>query len=876
MKSSFLKARSSCDNCPLDIQVKNGKFKRDSLRNSSIVLTDLETISDVNVLFLTDVVEKEDDLLKFERLIKKLGIDRYVITSAIGCRTANYKLPSPTYSTMIYCKSFNVDKYNPRVVVSLGRSYNYFTRGAVFDTYDEFKEYIFNDTYFYPHIKSIWKGRIYPAGFLSKIFDVTSFDYFFFKKQVAFVRDHLSNYDKERFILSDIDVVRVDNIDLFLQENADKKEVALDTETSSLNMFDDDFKVGCIQASFDGITGYVLPFDSIQNKRVFSSWLKDKYQIWANGKYDCKCLNRVRVSGARVDEDIPLIFHLLNTVRTSNSIKVLAWLIGFGGYEDELVEYIHTYRVSSYLDIPKPLLYKYAGMDAIVTYRLYQYLKNTLAPRQQETYNLYREAVIPVIPVFQSIEEEGILVDTDYVGKYHLDILERLSQIEDKIYDLLGKKINIGSNDELGAALEEVGLPDHGRTIKGFYKTGKEILVQWKKEGFEISSSLLEYRRLAKLDSTFVGDIPSTEEKSSFIKGYCEKENDSSGIKNYISSDGRVHGSIMPALTDSWRSLSFSPNLQNFPKQGEEGKAFRKVFKAPEGFLICEADYSGFQFRLMGIFSEDDNMKKAFIELNDLHSVSGCSIFSQGTDLNYFIEHKHEDPYKTARYNGKQVNLAFAFRQTPYSFQAKIRDTWTPEQIDEYIEKNDLEIIKDYRTGAENKFITVATDINDRYFKTYPKLKEYSDYRISLACEQGWVHCPIFPGAVRHLPELTGISNKLSKEDSAHYSSLKNLAVNAEAQAGEAINVYKALSKIHDTLKKDNLKSRLIGCVHDSIVAYVHKSEIREMYNLFKTSMERFDYSIPILVDVQMGDIWGFGEDINSNNIDEFIKANQI
>lgn len=308
---------------------------------------------------------------------------------------------------------------------------------------------------------------------------------------------------------------------------------------------------------------------------------------------------------------------------------------------------------------------------------------------------------------------------------------------------------------------------------------------------------------------------------------------------------------------------SFSPNLQNFPKRGDEGKAFRKVFIAPEDYYFCEADYSGFQLRLMGIYSKDESMMDAFINKGgDLHSVTGCEVFSQGTDLNYFIAHKKEEPYKTARDNGKESNLAFAFMQSPFSFQNKIKDLWTDIQMDDYIKNNNLDIIKERQSGFQNKPLTVATNIHKKYFDKYTQLPVYATYMQNFAKENGYVGCPIFVGLRRHLPELLKQGQNLSKEKLSHYSTLNNIAVNAGAQGGEALIIYKALVKISNKIKELSLKSMLVGCVHDSIVLYIEKNEVFIMITLLKECMEVFDYTIPILAEVEIGDIWGFSPEI--------------
>jgi len=879
MVTSPFKMKTNCTSCPLEVQVRSCKLVRESKINEYQLTSDLESFDNVDILFLTDTVEDENDLIKLTKFVQNLGVKNYVITNAVGCKTRNYEFPTPLYSTYAYCKRFDIEKYNPKVVIALGKSLFHFTKSSVFSSWREFREFLFNDTYFYPHIKSKWKGRIYPVGFLTEIFDFTSFENHHFKFQVNYALKHIQNYEKEKFIMPEYKIEIVSDFDKFILEHNHETIAAIDTETNSLNVFIDDFAIGCAQLSFDGKTSYVLPEKIITNKRKFSAFLQNKEQWYAAGKYDSKVFNRVGISGYHVDEDVTLLYHLLNIERDSNSIKVLSWFLGLGGYEDELDNYKSKYKIKNYLDIPDYILHPYAGIDTIVVYLLMIKAQQYLIPRQPEVYKLYKDVVIPVLPVFQAIEEEGLLVDQEYVQQYHEQLVSRLKIVEDDICKMIGKKINIASNDELGKAFEEMGLPDHGRTLKGIYRTGEEILVQWDREGYAIVKKLLEYRKLAKLDNTYVGNIEEVEnDVSPFGMKGSDKEEKEGGIVRYVMSDGRVHGSILPAITDSWRSASRDPSLHTFPKQGDEGKAFRKVFIAPDDYYICEADYSGFQLRLMCDYSRDSKMTEAFSKENsDLHSVTGYSLFCKDVNFDYFLKHKNEEPYHTMRQKGKRQNLAFVFGYTPFSFKTVIQDEWSDEDIKKYIEENKLEIVVDKKTKLSDETLTVSTHLYEEFFKLYSGLCEYMKNHQKVAIEQGYIDCSRFPGARRHLPELLYIAEKLSGEKASHYSNLKNIAINAEAQAGESLNVYIALRKIYDAIRQNNLKSKLIGMVHDSVVLYLKKDEISIMCKIIKQSMERFDYSVPIICDIEVGKIWGFSAQIKNNTIesasnDEILK----
>jgi DNA polymerase I-like protein with 3'-5' exonuclease and polymerase domains len=90
--------------------------------------------------------------------------------------------------------------------------------------------------------------------------------------------------------------------------------------------------------TFDGINGYYLPYEKI-NKRILNQFFKNKKGILANAKYDVKALYLDGIKTCEISEDVVLLHHILNTQRRTNSIKSLAWLIGFGGYQNKLESY---------------------------------------------------------------------------------------------------------------------------------------------------------------------------------------------------------------------------------------------------------------------------------------------------------------------------------------------------------------------------------------------------------------------------------------------------------------------------------------------------------------------------------------------------------
>lgn len=865
---SFLKKKERHDACPFQIAVSSKKIERIGVRGESYLLSDLQNPYQAEVIILTDMIERSNDVEKLERILIRKGIKNYTITSAIGCGAQDFNLPSPTYTTYAYCDFFKIEKYvNVKTVLCLGRALYYFTESSHLSSWRYFSEFLFNPTWFYPAYESKKPFvRIYPVGFLSDILKGDTFEYLHLDKQLDFIQAYLLS-EKDQFIPPVIK--RVENLDEFITQYRDHEYVAIDTETNSLDVFIENFKCKCITLSFDGIIGWYLPVEGL-DKRKFSQFIKNKKQIYSNGKYDCKVFNRIRIRGAAVEEDTSLIFHLMNTERDSNSLKTLAWLVGFGGYENELEAYKKKYKIDNYLDIPDSILIPYAGLDPIVTFRLWLYAQKYLIPQQKDTYALYKEVVIPVIPVFQEMEELGILIDKDHLKGMNDNLLGRISELEKQIFSFFEEQFLITSNDDLGRALEKKGLPDIGRSKKGIYLTNDEKLRTWSQEGFKVADLLLEYRRIKKLNETYVGEDEKDASSKDFFQERTKAE-EATGMYQYVMPDGRIHGTIMPALTNSWRSLSLNPNLQNIPRQGAEAEEYRQSFIPPEGFLIGEADYCGFQLRIGALYSKDETMKKIFTELSgDMHSITANNVFCRKMSLDEFLAKKDLPPYEGYRQKAKGVNFRFEFGGSSYSFQDTIRLEWPVEEIDNFIEENNLPLLVDNQTGVPNKYLTVADHIRETFFQTYPGLQRYIDHQQLFAQTHGYVESPIFPGCRRHLPSLVKEGAFLSKEKKKFYSHQKNAAVNSPVQGFEAISVYKALVKIHQGIKARNLKSRLFGCVHDSIVFYCHKDEVEIMYDLLQGSMNCFDYEIPITSELKIGKVWGFGKKVKRENIATF------
>jgi DNA polymerase I-like protein with 3'-5' exonuclease and polymerase domains len=876
-----------CQGCKLN--TKEYKKKVQSKKHYSIQINSENS----DVLFITESNLSPALKLVFDKKLKNLFT--YDVISGIDCSLKKeFDYPSPVHPIFESCNNLHhIDISKYKVVICEGRSVYALTRSSDIKYFHDFTEIVFNQTYFlYNTQKNNKLIRVYPIphrnDFLNEhdtgfraVWEKNYFDF-----QLSKIKDYLSEY-KDTY-LKPYELIYLNDPNEFLQENLSYDgylawdiEVASNNKIISLQMFDD-FKVTCITMSFDGVKGYYLPFDKI-DKSLLKQFFSNKKGILANGKYDTKCLHNAGIENLQIADDVILMNKVLNTERMSNSIKALAWLIGMGGYDYNLDSYVSKYKISNYGDIPEKLIFPYATIDAIVTYRLWEYAieKSKLQP---EPFNAYREYIIPALEVFKSAELEGLTIDIDYLNKFNSELLKEIEEVSEKIYAYIGKRFVINSLDELGDALKEKGLPPIELNKKNKYKTGENEILQWKKLGFvEIADLLSKYRELSTLRTTFVGnsgkkEIINNNVSNDFFQSSntVVEENESivDGIVKFICKDNKVHPSFGVAMTDSGRASCNNPNFQNQPKQGGYAKRFRKIYYCPKDWYYGGFDYSGFQLRIAAIYSQDENMLDAFINRGgDLHSATAQIVFARNMTLDEFIANKGKQPYKKWRFEAKAVNFSFLF-SGHFSLMYDNIDAWGEKEVTEYIQNNKLEILDiKNKTKHQLKVLTVCKDIQDQFFKLYPRLKEWFNNSHNFAIAKGYIDSPL--GGRRHLPRLLF---NATEDNKLRQKNLLNISLNSPVQNFEALTVYKAMTNIYNDLKKYNLKSKLVGSVHDEITHLIYKPEVKTVYEIAKKHMTipTEIWGCPITAELGIGYIWGFDTEATEKNIDKFEKGNFI
>ena len=263
--------------------------------------------------------------------------------------------------------------------------------------------------------------------------------------------------------------------------------------------------------------------------------------------------------------------------------------------------------------------------------------------------------------------------------------------------------------------------------------------------------------------------------------------------------------------------------------------------------------------RIAAVLSGDENLKKAFLEYGDPHSMTAVGIFHPHWQVEDFLKVKNESPYKEQRAIGKSSNFAFLFGGGSYSFtQDVIMKSWTYDECIDFLEEKRI-------TWKDDPFFAVGEEIRNSFFRTYPRLKEWHEKCHRTAEEEGCIYSVY--GARRLLPELTYIGED---SDSKELSKLYNKSKNSPVQNFEAVAIMRAMRELHSFYKENGMKSRLFGMIHDATQNYIHRDEqtilkkkIPEIFERDYPEYEgmKMEYEMDLAdpYDVDNPSVWGFG-----------------
>ncbi|MDO4747854.1 MAG: DNA polymerase I [Eubacteriales bacterium] len=399
--------------------------------------------------------------------------------------------------------------------------------------------------------------------------------------------------------------------------------------------------------------------------------------------------------------------------------------------------------------------------------------------------SLLCDVEIPLSNVLAKMENIGFMVDVDGIKRYGEDIALQVNNLEREIYDQIGYEFNINSPKQLAVALfEDLGLPAKKKTKSG-YSTNADVLESLVNY-HPVISMILRYRTLAKLKST-----------------YCDS------LVKVVQEDNRIHSSFNQTETRTGRISSTEPNLQNIPVRTELGRELRRFFVAKDDCVLIDADYSQIELRVLAHISGDKNMCDAFIDNEDIHSITASQVFNMPLEM--------VTPIMRSR--AKAVNFGIVYGIGAFSLAKDI--------------------------GVTNK---EASNYIKSYLSHYSDIDLYMKNIIERAKADGYVET-IF-GRRRYLPELTA-SNHMTRAFG------ERVARNAPIQGTAADIIKIAMVRVDKRLKDEGLSARLILQVHDELIVEAPAYESMRVAMLLQEEMESaVKLNVPLVAEASVGKTW--------------------
>jgi len=540
----------------------------------------------------------------------------------------------------------------------------------------------------------------------------------------------------------------------------------------------------------DGNNVYYVDLEKIDEKEVLEG-LKDIFEredIQVTGhsiKNEVIYLMKKRIELNNISFDSEIGKYLLEPSESSYSIDKIAY------------EYLNT-EIPSENDIlgtgKKRMSFKELDLEKRKNY-LYNYLSTVIKAEKQitdeiskfEMTELFRIIELPLIEVLAYMEFVGFKVDLNVIDSLGVHFQEKITALEKEIYEKAGESFNINSPKQLSVILfEKLGLPVIKKTKTGI-STDAEVLDRLKSE-HEIVSLIVEYRQMVKLNSTYV-----------------------EGLKNVVSSrTGRVHSSFNQTIAATGRISSTEPNLQNIPTRTEEGRELRKAFVADEGYILCDADYSQIELRVLAHLADEQNLIDAFANSEDIHTKTASQVFHVSKE-----EVTHE-----MRSRAKAVNFGIVYGISDYGLS---RDLNIPRK--------------------ESKLYI------DNYLKYFSNIDKYMKSIVEQGKQDGYV--TTYFGRRRNIPELASRNFNIR-------SFGERIALNTPVQGTAADIIKAAMVGVYKRLKNNKMKSRLILQVHDELIIEAYEPELDEVKKILKEEMENVvdTFKVQLKSDVNVGRSW--------------------
>ncbi|MDA7462996.1 DNA polymerase I [Candidatus Pelagibacter ubique] len=589
-------------------------------------------------------------------------------------------------------------------------------------------------------------------------------------------------------------------IDEWINEAEEAGELAIDTETSSLDAHQADL-VGISLSTKIGKACYIPighKFKGCLKKETVIKKLKplleDKSvkKIGQNIKFDFIVLYKQGINMNSM-EDTMLMSYVLDAGKNRHNMDTLSE-IHLQHKTISFKEIVGTGKKEiNFSDVELDKAMEYAAEDADITYRLYKIFSKNL--KLEKLTNIYEIFEKPLIKILAFMEIEGIKIDNKFLKVLSEKFEKKISKLEKEVFKISKKEFNIASPKQLGEIIyNDLKIAVLKKTRKGSFATNASVLEDLAFKGHEFPKLILDWRQVSKLKNTYSDALP----------------------EHINPNTKRVHTSFLLAATTTGRLASSDPNLQNIPIKSEDGKDIRKAFIAEKGFTLISADYNQIEMRILADLAEVKELKKAFNNNEDIHSLTASQVF------NVNIKKVDQDMRRKA----KAINFGIIYGISQYGLAKQINVS--NHEADEFL---------------------------NAYFLKFPEIKIYMDNTIKFCRKSGYV-TNIF-GRRSH---FNGINDKNFNVRNFQ----ERAAINAPIQ-GSASEIMRLamirLNKKFESIK--NNKSKILLQIHDELIFEVPVKEVKNITEIIKdemTSVTKSDlhtFSTPLTVDVNTGDNWG-------------------
>ncbi len=601
--------------------------------------------------------------------------------------------------------------------------------------------------------------------------------------------------NKNYFLITDIK-----QIDEWIKEAEETGELAVDTETNSLDPHQADL-VGISLSSKVGRACYI-PIGHKSSKCINKNDVIKKLKplledpsvkkIGQNIKFDFIVLFKQGIEMTSM-EDTMLMSYVLDAGKNRHNMDTLSE-IHLGHKTISFKEIVGTGKKEiNFSEVEIERAKDYAAEDADITFRLYKKFSKNL--KLEKMINIYEIFEKPLIKILAFMEMEGVEVDNKFLKTLSSKFEKKIKNLEKEIFKISKKDFNIASPKQLGEIIyNDLKIAGLKKTKKGSFATSASVLEDLAFKGHKFPKLVLDWRQVSKLKNTYSDSLP----------------------EHINPNTKRVHTSFLLAATTTGRLASSDPNLQNIPIKSEDGRDIRKAFTSRKNHLLISADYNQIEMRILADLADVKELKKAFKNDEDIHSLTASQIF------NVDIKKVDQDQRRKA----KAINFGIIYGISQYGLAKQIN-------------------VSNYE----------AEEFLDAYFAKFPEIKIYMNDTIKFCRKSGYVN-NIF-GRRSH---FNGINDKNFNVRNFQ----ERAAINAPIQGSASEIMRLAMIRLNKKLSdKKNIQSKMLLQIHDELIFEVPKNDEKIMVKLIKDEMasvvksDHHSFSIPLTVDINVGDNWG-------------------